>query len=440
MTGLNLIRIILTAVLTCAAAFVTGSLTEVSRDRQNMAFHYAELHSIEYGLLSVHAWKRQIAEIITSRVREFQLTASNRAELRKRIQAAMHTLLDEVDKVMESRRKERNWLQNFVADLMTALVFDLRDLRKHVPELTEVIIDQIDNLETREQLRAFILGKIDDLLIETVGPEDLTRLAAIGSRYGCEVHATDDHYALAEHAECSALLEAELHAMDRQMFRKSAAIVLFATLAFVILFAGNGRLPVWAYAIPVMMCGVLLYGGVSTPMIGIDARIDHFEFTLIGETLAFSDQILFFQSKSILEVVHILVATADIQSVAVGALIFLFSIIFPVGKLIASLIVVRGGRWQKNRVLQFLALRSGKWSMADVMVVAIFMAFIGFRGLIGSQLRQIEGISERIEILTTDHSQLGEGFVLFLAFCLAGLFLATLIERQRVYNNSHFFH
>ena len=32
---------------------------------------------------------------------------------------------------------------------------------------------------------------------------------------------------------------------------------------------------------------------------------------------------------------------------------------------------------KKNKLIQFFAFKSGKWSMADVMVVAIFMAYIG---------------------------------------------------------------
>ena len=40
----------------------------------------------------------------------------------------------------------------------------------------------------------------------------------------------------------------------------------------------------------------------------------------------------------------------------------------------------------------------GKWSMADVMVVAIFMAFIGFRRIIESQLKGMENSNKFDEI------------------------------------------
>jgi hypothetical protein len=55
----------------------------------------------------------------------------------------------------------------------------------------------------------------------------------------------------------------------------------------------------------------------------------------------------------------------------VGILVLLFSVLFPVGKLIAAIVVV------------------------------IFMAYIGFSGIVGEQLRQLEGIGTNIEVLTT---------------------------------------
>jgi uncharacterized paraquat-inducible protein A len=33
-----------------------------------------------------------------------------------------------------------------------------------------------------------------------------------------------------------------------------------------------------------------------------------------------------------------------------------------------------------------MVFKTGKWSMADVIVVAIFMAYIGFSGIVGEQL------------------------------------------------------
>jgi hypothetical protein len=68
--------------------------------------------------------------------------------------------------------------------------------------------------------------------------------------------------------------------------------------------------------------------------------------------------------------------------------------------------------------------------MADVMVVAIFMAYIGFNGIVGSQLDMLENSSESVEIFTTNGTRLLGGFYLFLGFCLSSLALSEILVRK----------
>src|SRR6185295_7307462 len=139
-----------------------------------------------------------------------------------------------------------------------------------------------------------------------------------------------------------------------------------------------------------MFCSVLLWAGLRNPMIDIDARISRLSFQLSGEPIEFTDQVLFFQSKSILDVVRLLLETKEVGMVTVGLMVLAFSVIFPIAKLAASALYayqIRG--LEKNRLVQFFALKSSKWSMADVLVVALFMAYIGFDGVISTQLSQL---------------------------------------------------
>jgi hypothetical protein len=66
--------------------------------------------------------------------------------------------------------------------------------------------------------------------------------------------------------------------------------------------------------------------------------------------------------------------------------------------------------------------------MADVMVVAIFMAFIGFRSILTEQLHQIEQMSPTIDILSTNKSSLQIGFFIFTSFVVLSLMIAQRIE------------
>jgi uncharacterized paraquat-inducible protein A len=166
-------------------------------------------------------------------------------------------------------------------------------------------------------------------------------------------------------------------------------------------------------------------------MIDIDARIVHLSFQLTGEPIEFNNQVLFFQSKSITDVVRLLLETRKPGMVTVGLMVLAFSVVFPVAKLVASALYcyrVRG--LQESSLVKFFALKSGKWSMADVLVVALFMAYIGFDGVISTQLNQLRQAATGMDVLTTNNTTLQAGFFLFLGFCIAGLLLGQVMERS----------
>ncbi len=103
----------------------------------------------------------------------------------------------------------------------------------------------------------------------------------------------------------------------------------------------------------------------------------------------------------------------------VAALIVLFSVIVPMIKGIVTLatFLPLAPRWQ-TRLNRFAATIS-KWSMADVFVVAIFIAFLASNGL--------EGSSDLVHF----DAQLGPGFWYFVSFCLLSILATQLITWRR---------
>ena len=115
----------------------------------------------------------------------------------------------------------------------------------------------------------------------------------------------------------------------------------------------------------------------------------------------------------------------------VGILLITFSIVFPLLKMVSSVGFYFNYRHARtNRVIKFFVLKSGKWSMADVMVVAIFMAYIGFNGIITSQFGKLKSATQEVVLLTTNGTSLQPGYYLFLSYTLLALFLAALLTRK----------
>jgi uncharacterized paraquat-inducible protein A len=78
-----------------------------------------------------------------------------------------------------------------------------------------------------------------------------------------------------------------------------------------------------------------------------------------------------------------------------------------------------------------MVFKTGKWSMADVMVVAIFMSYIGFSGILTEQLGQLEGLTNKIDILTTNKSSLQIGFFLFTSFVILSLLVSQKLQFRK---------
>ncbi len=117
----------------------------------------------------------------------------------------------------------------------------------------------------------------------------------------------------------------------------------------------------------------------------------------------------------------------------VAALIFIFSVVIPLLKSAA----VALGAFSSNSRVQKTALgivnTIGKWSMADVFVVAIFLAVLSTQHseTANSQTFSIFGFKLDVLISTQTLSSVGAGFYYFLGYCIASLFGSQLISYHK---------
>jgi hypothetical protein len=164
-------------------------------------------------------------------------------------------------------------------------------------------------------------------------------------------------------------------------------------------------------------------------MLEVEAKISQLKMTLLGQPVVFSDQVLYYQSKSVFEVFRALIDTHRTEMWVVGVLVLMFSVVFPGLKLLASGASLFRPGLLGNPVVLFFALESSKWSMADVMALAIFMSFVAFNGLVGHTLESLKETGADI-LIPTDSSKILPGYYIFVAFCLASLFVARRLGKE----------
>ena len=111
------------------------------------------------------------------------------------------------------------------------------------------------------------------------------------------------------------------------------------------------------------------------------------------------------------------------ERIFVAVLIFAFSVLIPLTKTI----LVSFAYWQRKtaleaKIMNFIA-SIGKWSMADVFVVAVFLAILSTNHAGTETAKQLQIFAFKIDLVVSSEtlSSAGTGFYYFTAYCLLSL-------------------
>lgn len=411
------LKIVISTAAVIAALVLTMQLISQARQLQVLKTELAEVNHIRYGLLNTDEWAYQMATILSIKIVEFKLTPDNREVVIQNLEGILNLMIDEVEVMMIERTSgSLSGMKRFLAGF--AINFD--QLRDSIPSYANTLLSELSSPDNKEFLQQFLLDKLGEITASTYNLDQMDPLQAVMEKYGCS-----------SKEECKALIGEQIELKKEVINFRVLLIILLVSAVFLLNLITRYKISRTQSILLILASFSLLLGGITTPMIDLEAKIDLLSLKLMGEDVIFTNNIIFFQSKSITDVVRILVEEGSLPMIFVGVLVFTFSIIFPLSKLISSLLYAyRVGNLRDNRLIRFFVIKSGKWSMADVLVVAIFMAYIGFNGIIGNQLDQLTEAAKPVEIFTTNGTHLLGGFYLFLLFCISSLLLSEIITRK----------
>lgn len=413
---MRLFTLILSAVIISTSALLCRQQIVESVSNQQDKYEYSQLNHVIYGLLNVDEWKSRLTFILYKEVDKLDFSRSDKQELKKHVEGLLSTLIDNVEARM---KKESNWL----TEALAGLFFSMKDIKKGIPEYADAIVQELTKPKTKLQLKKLLSKQLDQYIEKTYNPQDITPLYAIVERTGAK-----------DMDGARAVLHKRMTAAENALVNRALYIVLLTLILFALpIFTREGLTPALCVLLGVSLV-IVLTAGVTTPMIDLEAKITHIGFVLLNHEVVFDNQVLYFQSKSILDVFWIMIRYKEFMMKLVGMLVIAFSIIFPAIKLGASMVYYfdTKGRFRDNPVVKFFVMRSGKWSMADVMVVAIFMAYIGFNGIISHELENMKAAAPDLNFYTTNGTTLQPGYYLFLAYTLLAMLLTDMITQKTV--------
>lgn len=400
-------------------ALFAFDIHRLSSRRENIKIDYSEINSIRYGLLSVDAWKARIQTILADQIGDFKMSQKQEDALSEQISKSLNTIITEAEKML---KKHQNTFSGKLRKFAIWAFVSVPDIRKQVPVFTAAIVAELRTPGQSAKLKMLAQGGLEAYAAKAGdNPADKARRRALLDRYGAK---NTDAF--------NASVEREIENLEKGI-NAYCALMLLSALAFLLAWwLARRRIELHEplFTLSASFAFLLLLVGLALPMIDLDARIKSVDFLLWGKHLEFRDQVLFFRSKSILQVVRVLLDTGKPDSMTVGLLLFTFSVLFPVFKLMSMERYMRGDQTtRRNPAINFFAFRSGKWSMADVTVVAIFIAYVGFKGVLNTQLQGISVKAKYVEIIATNDTALQPGFVIFTAFVLFGFCLSAILRR-----------
>jgi hypothetical protein len=418
---LNILLVVGLGMLLCGEAWFGYRVANLAKQQEEIKTDYSVANNITFGILSVDEWREKIAAIVDGKITEFDFTKEQKQALQKKVEAQLNQLI-------ASALNEINKPQKSIGGKLKKLAFkalvDPDELYEQVPTFASTIVNRLDKPTSKNRLKRIVTSKVDELERETF---DNTEPASVTvKRHVYRKYKVNNDLAFEQ------AINSQLQDINKKMINSTYAMigsVVFA-LALWLLMRKQVRLQTTLYILSLMFAFVLLLVGITATIIEVDARMESLNFSLMSEKLSFTNQVLFFQSKSIVGVIQSLLAQPKFDAILVGVLIFLFVIILPILRMIGKGILIWGrDTFAQNKLVKFLAFDLGKWDMADVMVVGIGMTYIGLNGILESQLSNLNITEELLTTVTQNNTSLQPGYYIFVAYVVYSAILSVILTR-----------
>lgn len=418
---LHLMLVLGLTVLLCAEAYFGYNLHKLSDQQEKLKEDYSNINNITLGLFSVEQWRDKIAGIVNHQVRHFTMTPKQNKELQVEVEQVILSLINKAQAIINKPQKS---LSGKLKQFVVKTFVNTDDIKAQVPGFAKTIIARVNNPSTKKSLSTMAMGKFNQMEQSDYFDSTLNANDSITNQI---YHK----YNVSAPGEFNKKITASLNRIKTTTYNYSFGMLGCIIVVLTLWWIFRKRIEVHAvlFVMSLLFAFILLAVGLTASMIEVDARIKSLDFVLLGEHVVFNNQVLFFQSKSILDVVEVLVKQPKADSILVGILILVFSILFPVMKLSSTGIhLLSKKKLAENKFIKYFAFQSGKWSMADVIVIAILMTYIGLNGLLQSQLASLNIRSNFLTIITTNNTALQPGYIIFISFVLYGLVLSTILK------------
>lgn len=417
----NIFLILGLGMVLATACYFGYQLHTLSREQEQIKEDYSTINSITFGVFSVDMWTEKLSAIVTQKIKGFKITEEQKKEMRVEIEKELHGMVDQVTKEFTKPQKS---LGGKLKKFAFKQFVEPKELHAQVPSFAKIIIDRITSPKATKKLKNIATTKFEELAGQTYDSTEVA-INKVTRQLFAKYYAKD--------AETfNKQIETRLNHSRKITYNYAYGMLgCAAAVALLwIVFRKKAHLHTSLFIMSLLIALALLIIGVTVSIIEVDARLSSLEFMMMGEKVVFENQVLFFQSKSILGIAEALIGQPKPDSITVGVLIILFVIILPLLRMTARGIhMLCKPPIAENKVTRYLAFESGKWDMADVMVIGILMTYIGLNGILKSQLSGLNMNDEFLTTTTVNFTSLQPGYIVFVGYVAFAFMLSYILKK-----------
>jgi len=417
----NILLILGLSLVLATASYFGYRLYTLSQEQEQINEDYSTINSITFGVFSVDMWTEKLSDIVTQKIKGFKITDEQKKEMRVEIEKELHGMINQVVKEITKPQKSLGAkLKKFAFKQFV----DPKELHAQVPSFAKIIIDRVTSPRATKKLKNIATTKFEELAGQTYDSTEVA-INKVTRQLFAKYHAEDTE-------TFNKQIETRLNQSRKITYNYAYGMLGCAALVALtwIALRRKAHLHTSLFVMSLLIALTLLLIGVTVSIIEVDARLSSLEFIMMGDKLVFENQVLFFQSKSILGIAQSLIAQPKPDSITVGVLIILFVIVLPLLRMTARGIhMLCKPPIAENKVTRYLAFESGKWDMADVMVVGILMTYIGLNGILKSQLSGLNLKEEFLTTTTVNFTSLQPGYIVFVGYVAFAFMLSYILKK-----------
>ena len=417
----NILLILGLSILLCGEVYLGYRIGSLSTQRTQIKEDYSTINNITFGVFSVDQWRDKISDIVNSQVTDFKMTPEQKAALQTEVEQELHSL---VNKTVAEINKPQKTLGGKLKKMAFNSLVSADQINAQVPSFARTIINKINSPASQTRLKDIASTKLNQLENQTYDNTEATDSAVTSIMYR-KYHVNDaDGF--------NQQITSQLASTGKTIFNYSLYMLGCVALALGLwwLMSKQTHLQTTLFIMSMLFAFVLLAVGTTASIVEVDARIKTLNFMMMGQKVSFDNQVLFFQSKSLIGVIETLLSQSKPDAILVGSLILIFVIVLPILRMLARGIHLLSSKtFAENKALKYLAFDAGKWDMADVMVVGIIMTYIGLNGILQSQLSNLNIHNSFMTMITVNNTSLRPGYFIFVGYVIFAFILSAILKR-----------